>query len=41
VLDRDIPLLQGCIIVIALIFVVVNLLTDLLYVWLDPRISYE
>jgi peptide/nickel transport system permease protein len=41
VLDRDIPLLQGCIITIALIFVVVNLLTDLLYVWLDPRISYQ
>jgi peptide/nickel transport system permease protein len=40
VLDRDIPLLQGCIITIALIFVVVNLLTDLLYVYLDPRISY-
>jgi peptide/nickel transport system permease protein len=40
VLDRDFPLLQGCIIVIALIFVVANLLTDLLYVYLDPRISY-
>jgi peptide/nickel transport system permease protein len=40
VLDRDIPLLQGCMITIALIFVVVNLLTDLLYVYLDPRISY-
>ena len=40
VLDRDIPLLQGCIITIALIFVVVNLLTDLIYVYLDPRISY-
>ncbi len=40
VLDRDIPLLQGCIITIALIFVIVNLLTDLLYVYLDPRISY-
>lgn len=41
VLDRDIPLLQGCIMVIASIFVIVNLLTDLLYVYLDPRISYQ
>ena len=41
VLDRDIPLLQGCIITIAFIFVAVNLLTDLIYMWLDPRISYQ
>lgn len=40
VLDRDFPLVQGCIIVIALIFVFANLLTDLLYVYLDPRIHY-
>ena len=40
VLDRDFPLVQGCIIVIALTFVIANLLTDLLYVYLDPRISY-
>lgn len=41
VLDRDFPLVQGCIIVIAIIFVFANLVTDLLYVYLDPRISYE
>ncbi len=40
VLDRDFPVLQGCIIVIATIFVVANLITDLIYVFLDPRISY-
>ena len=40
VFDRDFPLVQGSVIVIALIFVVANLLTDLLYVYLDPRISY-
>jgi len=40
VLDRDFPVLQGCIVVIATIFVVANLLTDLAYVYLDPRISY-
>jgi peptide/nickel transport system permease protein len=41
VLDRDFPLVQGCIIVIAVIFVFANLLTDLLYVYLDPRINYS
>jgi peptide/nickel transport system permease protein len=40
VLDRDFPLVQGCVIVIATIVVVVNLLTDMLYAYLDPRISY-
>ncbi len=40
VLDRDFPLLQGCILVIASIFVVANLVTDFLYVALDPRIHY-
>jgi peptide/nickel transport system permease protein len=40
VLDRDFPLVQGCVLVIATIFVFANLLTDLLYVYLDPRIKY-
>jgi peptide/nickel transport system permease protein len=35
---RDYPLVQGCILVIALVYVVVNLLTDLAYGWIDPRI---
>ena len=35
---RDYPLLQGCILVIALSYVVVNLVTDLLYAWVDPRV---
>jgi peptide/nickel transport system permease protein len=38
---RDYPLVQGCILWIAVIYVGVNLLTDLLYGWLDPRIRYE
>jgi ABC-type dipeptide/oligopeptide/nickel transport system permease component len=36
--SRDYPLLQGCILVIALSYVVVNLLTDLLYTVIDPRV---
>ena len=39
--QRDIPVTQGCILVIILIFLVVNLLVDLLYAVVDPRISYE
>lgn len=38
---RDYPLLQGCILLIALSYVVVNLLTDLIYTLVDPRIRLE
>jgi ABC-type dipeptide/oligopeptide/nickel transport system permease component len=38
---RDYPLVQGCILWIAVIYVGVNLLTDLLYGFLDPRIRFE
>jgi peptide/nickel transport system permease protein len=38
---RDYPLVQGCILLIALTYVGVNLLTDMFYGVLDPRIRYE
>lgn len=38
---RDYPMVQGCILFIALTYVTVNLLTDLAYGALDPRIRYE
>src|SRR5687768_11408045 len=38
---RDYPLVQGCILLIALTYVAVNLATDMLYGVLDPRIRYE
>ncbi|SFL55792.1 peptide/nickel transport system permease protein [Halogranum rubrum] len=38
--SRDIPLLQGCIIVVALIYMLSNLTADLLYGYFDPRIRY-
>jgi len=41
ILARDFPLVQGCVLVIALTFVLINLAVDLLYAWLDPRIQYE
>lgn len=36
--SRDYPLVQGCVLVVALIYVMINLLTDLLYGFLDPRV---
>ncbi len=38
---RDYPLVQGCILLIAVTYVAVNLLTDLAYGFLDPRIRYQ
>ena len=38
---RDIPVVQTLVLLIAGVFVVVNLMVDLLYAWLDPRISYR
>jgi peptide/nickel transport system permease protein len=37
---RDYPTVQAIIFVMALVFLSVNLLVDLLYAWLDPRIHY-
>jgi ABC-type dipeptide/oligopeptide/nickel transport system permease component len=39
--SRDYPLLQGCILVIAVSYVFVNLLTDFVYALVDPRIRLE
>jgi peptide/nickel transport system permease protein len=38
---RDYPMVQGCILLIAVTYVTVNLLTDLVYGMLDPRIRLE
>ena len=38
---RDYPLLQGCILLIAVSYVVVNLLTDMVYAVVDPRVRFE
>jgi peptide/nickel transport system permease protein len=40
VLDRDYPLLQGAVFTIATLLTFVNLGTDLLYAFIDPRIEY-
>jgi peptide/nickel transport system permease protein len=38
--QRDYPTVQAMVFVMALVFLLVNLLVDLVYVWLDPRIHY-
>lgn len=40
VLERDYPLLQGTVFLVALMVTIVNLLVDLLYFFLDPRIEF-
>jgi peptide/nickel transport system permease protein len=38
VLNRDFPLLQGSVLVVATVFVLTNLLVDLVYAIVDPRL---
>lgn len=39
--QRDYPVIQGCVLFIAFIYVMVNLLVDILYTYVDPRITYK
>ena len=39
--QRDIPLVQGIVLAFALLFALVNLVVDLLYAWIDPRVRLE
>jgi ABC-type dipeptide/oligopeptide/nickel transport system permease component len=39
ILKRDIPSIQGAVFFMALVFMIVNLLVDLLYAWIDPRVN--
>ncbi len=38
--QRDYPVVQAAVLCISVTYIVVNLLTDLLYAWLDPRIQF-
>ena len=38
---RDYPMVQGCILLIAVTYVAVNLAVDAIYLVLDPRIRYQ
>ncbi len=41
VVDRDSPVIMGYVLVIAAIVMISNLLTDIAYGWLDPRVQYD
>lgn len=41
IFDKDFPMVQGTILVVAVIFVFANLIVDILYTVLDPRIRYD
>jgi peptide/nickel transport system permease protein len=41
ILARDYPVIQGAILIFGLLYITVNLLVDLLYAWVDPRIRYD
>jgi len=38
---RDLPAIQGSILFMSLVFLLVNLVTDLVYAKADPRIAYD
>lgn len=38
---RDYPLIQGCIVIILVLYILINLIVDVLYAYIDPRIEYS
>ena len=41
IFHRDFPMIQGTIVLIAVVVLVLNLLLDLTYAWVNPRIRYS
>lgn len=41
IVGRDYPMIQGTVLLVAVAFVFVNLITDIIYVYVDPRIRYD
>jgi ABC-type dipeptide/oligopeptide/nickel transport system permease component len=41
IIDKDFPVAQGCVLVTALIYVLSNILVDISYAYLDPRVRLE
>ena len=41
ILTRDIPVLLGLFVLVSIAVIAANLLTDVAYAWLDPRVRYE
>jgi len=41
IMERDYPVVMGVVLLIAVIFIVINLIVDISYRFFDPRIQYE
>jgi peptide/nickel transport system permease protein len=41
ILARDYPVVQGVVLVFSLLYILVNLIVDVLYAYIDPRIHYD
>jgi peptide/nickel transport system permease protein len=39
--QRDFPILQAGVFVVALMVVIANLMADIAYAWFDPQVSYD
>ncbi|MDP5101566.1 MAG: ABC transporter permease subunit, partial [Nonlabens sp.] len=37
----DLPIITGAVLVIATLFILINIVVDLMYVWLDPRVKLD
>jgi peptide/nickel transport system permease protein len=37
----DLPIIMGAVLIIALMFILINIFVDIIYAWLDPRIRYS
>lgn len=37
----DLPVIMGAVLIIALIFIIINIFVDIIYVWLDPKVSLQ
>jgi len=38
---EPVPVVQGAVLLVAFTFTLVNLMVDLLYAWIDPRVRYD
>ena len=41
IMDRDYPIVMGVVLLVAVLFIVINLIVDLSYAFFDPRIRYD
>jgi ABC-type dipeptide/oligopeptide/nickel transport system permease component len=41
ILRRDYPVLMGTLLMATVLVIVANLIVDVIYLWLDPRVAYH